>query len=133
MTSFEKNPEKTDQTSSNRIKPEQNPEKNTRLLVKRVQTRHRKCIVSSSDRLYKPSRHCNCRHNCSSISAHNFTLSLDQHTYSVAPPAAMSSSDHAKSAKHVCEKCGKSFGRVDNLLRHMRTICRKKHHHRLLV
>ena len=126
MTSFDKttkNRFKPDQTGSNRFKPEKKQKKN-RLLAKRVQTRQqKKCTISSCNRLYKPSRHCNYHHNRCSISAQQFTLSLDQHTYSVASPAAMSSSDHAKSAKHVCEKCGLSFGRRDNLLRHIRTVC----------
>ena len=89
---------------------------------RKVHHQQKTCTVSRNDRLYKSSRHCNCHHNRSSISAQQFTLSLDQHTYSVASPATMSSSDHVKSAKHVRDKCGSSFGRRDSLLSHIRTV-----------
>ena len=46
---------------SNRFKPDQTGKKNPK-----------KCTVSSSDRLYKPSRYYNCDHNCSPISAQHF-------------------------------------------------------------
>ena len=35
----------------------------------------------------------------------------------------MPSSDHAKKAKYVCEKCGVTFGRRDSLQHHVRTVC----------
>ena len=53
------------QTDSNRFNPDQtgkNPGK--------------KCTVSSSDRLYKPSRYFNCHHNRSSISTEHFNSTL---------------------------------------------------------
>ena len=30
---------------------------------------------------------------------------------------------HAKRAKYACEKCGTTFGRLDNLQRHVRSVC----------
>ena len=42
---------------------------------------------------------------------------------SVAQPAVMPSSDHAKKAKFVCNKCGVRFGRWDTLRRHVRNLC----------
>ena len=41
----------------------------------------------------------------------------------MAPQAVVPPSDHAKRAKYVCEKCGATFGRLDNLQRHVRLVC----------
>ena len=102
----------------------------------------KKCTVSSSDRLYKPSRYCNCHHNRSSISTEHFDsilqstsrcrdgskfckhilyiifvcitiVLLSLHTYFVASLATM---------KYTCSKCNKVFGKK-NMLRHIRTAC----------
>ena len=51
------------------------------------------------------------------------TPSLDEHRYSVAPRSVAPSSDHSKKAKYVCEKCGVTFGRWNNLQRHVRYVC----------
>ena len=34
-----------------------------------------------------------------------------------------SPSDYAKRTKYACEKCGTTFGRLDNLQRHVRSVC----------
>ena len=74
------------------------------------------------------------------------TPSLDEHTCSVVPQAVVPCSYLSKRAKYVCEKCGVTFGILDNLQHHIRTVCsrnclsirssscsrssnRKKHHH----
>ena len=51
------------------------------------------------------------------------TPSWGLHSYSVAPPTVVPPSDHAKGAKYACEKCGTTFGRLDNLQRHVRSVC----------
>ena len=51
------------------------------------------------------------------------TPSSDHHTYSLAPTAVVTCSDHAKRTKYACEKCGVTFGRWDNLQRHVRSVC----------
>ena len=56
------------QTGSNRFKPVQSGSN-------REKTR-KNCTVSSSDRLYKPSRYFNCHHNLSSISTEHFNSTL---------------------------------------------------------
>ena len=120
------------QTGSNRFKPVQtggNPRK--------------KCTVSSSGRLYKPSRYCNCHHNPSSISTEHFDSTLQSTSrcrdgskfckyilyiifvcitivlrslpiYFVASLATM---------KYTCSKCNKVFARNYHLLRQIRTAC----------
>ena len=51
------------------------------------------------------------------------TPSVNQHSYSVAPPAAVSPSDPEKRTKYAC-KCDATFGRWDDLPHHVRSICR---------
>ena len=50
------------------------------------------------------------------------TPSWDIHSYSVAAPAVVSPSDHAKRAKYVC-KCNATFERLDDLQHHIRSVC----------
>ena len=49
---------------------------------------------------------------------------------SVAPLAVVPSSDHAKTAKYVCEKCGVTFGRWESLQYHVRSFCNHSSHSR---
>ena len=51
------------------------------------------------------------------------TPSVNQHSYSVAPPALVPPSDHAKRKKYAC-KCDATFGRWDDLQHHIRSVCR---------
>ena len=51
------------------------------------------------------------------------TPSVNEHSYSVAPPAAVPPSDHAKRTKYAC-KCNATFGRWDDLQHHVRSVCR---------
>ena len=51
------------------------------------------------------------------------TPSVNQLSYSVAPPAAVPPSDHAKRTKYAC-KCDATFGRWDDLQNHVRFVCR---------
>ena len=48
---------------------------------------------------------------------------MNEHSYYVAQPAAVSSSDHAKRTKYSC-KCDATFGRWDDLQHHVRSVCR---------
>ena len=57
------------------------------------------------------------------VQSHHSTPSWDLHSYSVAPPTVVPPSDYTKRAKYVCEKCGATFGRLDNLQRHVRSVC----------
>ena len=50
------------------------------------------------------------------------TPSVNQHSYSVAPPAAVPPSVHAKRTKYAC-KCDATFGRWDDLQHHVRSVC----------
>ena len=56
------------------------------------------------------------------VASHS-TPSVNQHSYSVAPPAAVPPSDHAKRTKYAC-KCDATFGRWDDLQHHVRSVCR---------
>ena len=51
------------------------------------------------------------------------TPSVYQHSYSVAPPAVVPPSDHAKRKIYAC-KCDATFGRWDDLQHHIRSVCR---------
>ena len=72
-------------------------------------------------------RHCGLAFDtCAELQRHvqcHSTPSWDVYSYSVAPPTVVPPSDHAKRAKYVCEKCGGTFGRLDNLQRHVRLVC----------
>ena len=57
------------------------------------------------------------------VHSHLSTPSWGLHSYSMAPPTVVPPSDHAKRAKYACEKCGATFGRLDNLQRHVRSVC----------
>ena len=48
---------------------------------------------------------------------------MNEHSYSVAQPAAVPPSDHAKRTKYSC-KCDATFGRWDDLQHHVRSVCR---------
>ena len=51
------------------------------------------------------------------------TPAVNEHSYSVAQPAAEPPSDHAKRTKYSC-KCDATFGRWDDLQHHLRSVCR---------
>ena len=51
------------------------------------------------------------------------TPAVNEHSYSVAQPAAVPPSDHAKRTKYSC-KCDATFGRWDDLQHHVRSVCR---------
>ena len=51
------------------------------------------------------------------------TPSVNEHSYSVAQPAAVPPSDHAKRMKYAC-KCDATFGRWDDLQHHVSSVCR---------
>ena len=56
------------------------------------------------------------------IESHS-TPSVNEHSYSVAQPAAVPPSDHVKRTKYAC-KCDATFGRWDDLQHHVRSVCR---------
>ena len=73
-------------------------------------------------------RHCGLAFDtCAELQRHvqscHSTPSWGLQSYSVAPPTMVPPSDHAKRAKYACEKCGTTFGRLDNLQRHVRSVC----------
>ena len=64
------------------------------------------------------------RHVCrTTTSRAESTPSRDLLSYSVAPTTVVPPSDHTKRAKYACEKCGTTFGRLDNLQHHVRSVC----------
>ena len=79
-------------------------------------------------------RHCGLAFDtCAELQRHvesHSTPSWDIHSYSVAPQAVVPPSDHAKRAKYVCEKCGATFGRLENLQRHVRLVCSRRRRRR---
>ena len=56
-----------------------------------------------------------------SVESHS-TPSVNEHSYSVAPPAVVPPSDHAKRMKYAC-KCDATFGRWDDLQHQVRSAC----------
>ena len=73
-------------------------------------------------------RHCGLAFDtCAELQRHvqinHSTPSCGLHSYSVAPPMVTPPSDYAKRTKYACEKCGATFGRLDNLQRHVRSVC----------
>ena len=73
-------------------------------------------------------RHCGLAFDtCAELQRHvqsnHSTPSCDFHSYSVAPPIVAPPSDYVKRAKYVCEKCGTTFGRLNNLQRHVWSVC----------
>ena len=73
-------------------------------------------------------RHCGLAFDtCAELQRHvqsnHSTPSCDFHSYSVAPPIVTPPSDYVKRAKYACEKCGITFGRLDNLQHHVRSVC----------
>ena len=73
-------------------------------------------------------RHCGLAFDtCAELQRHvhsnRSTPSWGLHSYLVAPPTVVPHSDHAKRAKYACKKCGATFGRLDNLQRHVMSVC----------
>ena len=73
-------------------------------------------------------RHCGLAFDtCAELQRHmqinHSTPSCGLHSYSLAPPVVAPPNDYAKRAKYACEKCGTTFGRLDNLQRHVRSVC----------
>ena len=73
-------------------------------------------------------RHCGLAFDtCTELQRHvqinHSTPSCGLHSYSVAPPIVTPPNDYAKRTKYACEKCGTTFGRLDNLQRHVRSVC----------
>ena len=55
--------------------------------------------------------------------ASHATPAVNEHSFSVAPPAVVPPSDHAKRTKYAC-KCDATFGKWDDLQHHVRVVCR---------